>query len=394
MTETLFWVGIFTVLYTYLGYALLISLLAKLFPAATNRNGEAEPAVSLIVAAWNEADWIDQKARNMLALDYPVDKMQIIFVTDGSDDGTPQKLEKYSDRFTLLHKDERAGKIAAMERAVTYAKHPVLIFSDANAMLNKEAVRNIVRHYEDEKVGAVAGEKRIIMEDEESASGAGEGIYWKYEGYLKARDYEFYSVVGAAGELFSVRRSLYEPVEPDTLLDDFIISLRVASRGYRVAYAPDAFASERPSADSGAELKRKVRISAGGLQSIVRLRHLLNPFGRLRLWFQYVSHRVLRWTLAPLMLPVVLVTNFLMAIRPDYIVSGLPADFYLMILMLQLLFYSLAFCGYLLEKRKIRAKAFFVPFYFTFMNVSVFLGLKRFLKGSQTVIWERAERAK
>lgn len=394
MLEILFWLGISIVVYTYIGYGLVITFLAKLFPARGKRDGDKEPAVSLIVAAWNEADWIEQKAENMLALDYPPEKMQIIFVTDGSDDGTPQKLEKYADRFTLLHKDERAGKIAAMERAVTYAENPILIFSDANAMLNPEAVRNIVKHYEDQNVGAVAGEKRILMEEEESASGAGEGIYWKYEGYLKARDYEFYSVVGAAGELFSVRRELFEPVEPDTLLDDFIISLRVASRGYRVAYAPEAFASERPSADSSAEMKRKVRISAGGLQSIVRLRHLLNPFGQFKLWFQYVSHRVLRWTLAPLMLPLILLSNIFLVLYTPSADTILPVYFYQFILVAQLLFYTFALGGYILEKKKMRAKILFVPFYFTFMNISVFLGLKRFLKGSQTVIWERAERAK
>ncbi|MFW6348674.1 MAG: glycosyltransferase family 2 protein, partial [Cyclonatronaceae bacterium] len=195
-------------------------------------------------------------------------------------------------------------------------------------------------------------------------------------------------------ELFSVRRSLYTPVEPDTLLDDFIISLRVASQGYRVAYAPDAFASERPSADTSAEMKRKVRISAGGLQSIVRLRHLLNPFGQFRLWFQYVSHRVLRWTLAPLMLPMLLLFNLLLVFFTDPAAYSLPAASYELLLAIQIVFYSLAFGGYLLEKKKMRAKLLFVPFYFTFMNISVFMGLRRFLKGSQTVIWERAERAK
>lgn len=394
MLETLFWTGIFIVFYTYIGYGIVISLLARLFPARTQRTEDKEPAVSLIVAAWNEADWIEQKAENMLALDYPAGKMQIIFVTDGSDDGTPEKLQKYADRFTLLHENKRAGKIAAMERAVTYAENPILIFSDANAMLNEQAVRNIVKHYEDAKVGAVAGEKRIIMEEEESASGAGEGLYWKYESYLKARDYEFYSVVGAAGELFSVRRRLYQPVEPDTLLDDFIISLRVAAQGYRVAYAPDAYASERPSADSSAELKRKVRISAGGLQSVVRLSHLLNPFGQFRLWFQYVSHRVLRWTLAPLMLPLILLANILLAGVGQSSGPLASAGLYEILLVLQLLFYSLALGGFILEKKKLRSKILFVPFYFTFMNISVFMGLKRFLKGSQTVIWERAERAK
>ncbi|MCH8566891.1 MAG: glycosyltransferase family 2 protein [Balneolales bacterium] len=388
MSEIVFWVGIIIVLYTYVGYGFVISVMAALF-GKKNKLTEAEiaayePAVTLIVAAWNEADWIKAKAENMHQLDYPVDKMEIIFCTDGSDDGTPDLLSAYPG-FKVLHKPERAGKIAAMERAVEHANNDILIFSDANALLNPEAVRNIVKHYANKEIGAVAGEKRIIMGEEEAASGAGEGIYWKYESYLKKKDFEFYSVVGAAGELFSVRKSLYEAVEPDTLLDDFMISLRVAAKGYRVAYAPDANASEKPSAHASAEMTRKIRIAAGGIQSIVRLRHLLNPFPNPKLWFQYVSHRVLRWTLAPLLLPVLFIFNVYLAFSEGQI--------YQLILALQLLFYFFALMGYMLERRKIKLKIFFIPFYFIMMNTAVYLGFRRYIRRTQSVNWERAQRA-
>lgn len=387
MPEFIFWIGVAVVVYTYLGYPVLITLLTlgKKGYSLTEDAKDFEPSVTLIISAWNEADWIRQKARNTLEIDYPREKFQVIFMTDGSDDGTPEILQKEFPEFETYHKPGRSGKIAAMERGVTFAKNPILIFSDANTILNKEVVRNIVKHYADPNIGGVAGEKRIIMEEAEAASGAGEGIYWKYESYLKDRDYAFHTVVGAAGELFSVRRDLFENVEPDTLLDDFIISLRVAGKGYRVAYAPDAYASERPSADTEAEMTRKVRISAGGIQSIVRLRELLNPFGRVKLWFQYVSHRVLRWTLAPLMLPVVFLTNLYLALEGQV--------FFIALFALQVAFYAASILGYLLEKKKIKLKVLFIPFYFSMMNVSVYFGFFRYMRGKQSVNWARAKRA-
>ncbi len=385
--EILFWLLALLVAYTYVGYGVVIAALAfikqKINPEKPF-NEAFEPAVTLIVAAYNEEEWIKEKAKNMLELDYPQEKMQILFVTDGSDDNTPEILKEY-DQFTLLHKPERAGKIAAMERAVTFAENPILIFSDANALLNKEAVKNIVRHYNDPEIGAVAGEKRIIVAKNDSASGAGEGFYWKYESFLKKMDYKFYSVVGAAGELFSVRRDLYEPVHKNAILDDFMISLTINEKGYRVAYEPDAYASELPSESVEAEWTRKTRIAAGGIQSILWLKSLLNPFKHGRLTFQYVSHRVLRWTLVPVSIIFLFVLNlFLIGHKPIY-------D---LLIIFQLFIFFLGFAGYLLENKKIRFKLFFIPYYVLMMNLAVFVGFKRFISGKQTVLWAKAKRAK
>lgn len=385
--EILFWVLILLVVYTYIGYGFVISILAKIkqiFKPEPPLNPEFEPSVTMIVAAYNEEDWIEEKAKNMLELNYPKEKMQIIFVTDGSSDNTPKKLEQFSE-FTVLHKPERAGKIAAMERAVTFAENAILIFSDANALLNKDAVKNIVRHYNNPEIGAVAGEKRIIVADQDSASGSGEGAYWKYESYLKKKDFQFYSVVGAAGELFSVRRDLYEPVEPDAILDDFMISLRINQKGFRVAYEPDAYASELPSASVEAEWTRKTRIAAGGIQSILRLLPLLNPFKYGKLTFQYVSHRVLRWTLVPLALVLIIIFNILLI---DY------KPLYNIMMVLQIIVLLTALAGYFLENKKIGFKLLFIPYYVLMMNLAVFVGIKRFFSGKQTVLWKKAERAK
>ena len=192
-------------------------------------------------------------------------------------------------------------------------------------------------------------------------------------------------MVGAAGELFSIRTDLYEPVPSDTIIEDFFMTLRIAKRGYRVVYEPEAYAVESSSASVGEELKRKIRIAAGGLQAIYRLSPLLNPLRFGLLSFQYISHRVLRWTLAPVALPVIFVLNLILA------QSGIPL--YEFLLFAQILFYTLALLGYLLERRKLKFKIFFIPYYFCMMNYAVYRGFIRIIRGSQSVIWERAKRA-
>ncbi|MBN2635010.1 MAG: glycosyltransferase family 2 protein, partial [Prolixibacteraceae bacterium] len=231
-------------------------------------------------------------------------------------------------------------------------------------------------------------EKRIYSKDTDAAAGAGEGLYWKYESTLKKWDAELYSVVGAAGELFAIRTELWQEVEQDTLLDDFIISLRVAMSGYTIQYNPNAYAIETASANVKEELKRKIRISAGGIQSIVRLRALLNVFRYGTLSFQYISHRVLRWTLTPLSLLLILPLNLILALNDSMNMTRL----YPVLFVLQMLFYAAALLGWFLENRKIKVKVLFVPYYFFIMNLSVFLGFKRYIKGSQSVNWQRAKR--
>ncbi|MFH1936841.1 MAG: glycosyltransferase, partial [Bacteroidota bacterium] len=197
------------------------------------------------------------------------------------------------------------------------------------------------------------------------------------------------SVVGAAGELFAVRTELHEPVEPDTLLDDFIISLRIAKRGYKIQYDPEAYALENPSVNVREELKRKIRISAGGIQSIVRLKELLNPFRYGLLSFQYISHRVLRWTLAPLGLLIILVCNFLLALHYGFFNIQ---NIYPWLFWGQILFYVAALTGWLLEDKNIKVKLLYIPFYFFIMNLAVYFGFFRYIKKQQSVNWERAKR--
>ncbi len=386
----IFWLSLFIVFYTFAGYGIFLYFLIKIkryFKKNTLENYgafDALPVCTLVVAAYNEELFIKEKIENCLQLKYPEGKLKFLFITDGSSDKTPDIISQYP-QIQLLHQPQRAGKIAAVHRAMKQVDTEIAVFTDANTFLNPDAISYICRHYTDETVGAVAGEKRVQMNENADASAAGEGFYWKYESALKKWDSELYSVVGAAGELFSVRRSLYQDVPADTILDDFMISMLIAEKGYRIVYEPQAYAIETASENVSEELKRKIRIAAGGMQSILRLKSLFNPLKNPVLSFQYISHRVLRWTITPFLLILVFILNALMALQPG-------EAFYQLIFVAQIIFYLLAMLGLIMEKQQIRIKVLFIPYYFCVMNYAVLMGIIRYFGKKQSSIWEKAQR--
>ncbi len=384
-----FWISFFIIFYTFFGYGILLYALVRVKrifrkPFLFSQLYDL-PTVTVMVAAFNEEDLIEEKITNCLELNYPKNKVQFIFITDGSSDRTPELVAKHPD-ITLLHENQRLGKMAAIKRAMPFVSGQVTVFTDANTFLNKDALTQLVKHYQNPKIGAVAGEKKIMVNQSADASSAGEGFYWKYESALKKWDYELYSNVGAAGELFSIRTDLYQPVETDTIIDDHMIAMRIAENGYIIAYEPNAYALETASADSGEELKRKIRIAAGGIQSVYRLKKAANPLNNPLLTFQYFSHRLLRWVLTPWLMILLFILNILIVIRyPEY---GL----YLITLFLQISFYIAALLGWFLESKKIKLKAAFIPFYFSMMNYAVIAGTFRYYKGAQSAAWEKSKR--
>lgn len=395
VTAILFWIAAFLVVYTYAGYGLLLWALVRLRETFRPRRipdfPDDAPEVTLLIAAYNEREIVAEKMANCLALDYPAGKLHIVWITDGSTDDTGALLAAWPE-VRVLHDAARRGKTAALNRSRQFLTTPIVVYTDANTMLNPEAVRQIVRRFEDPKVGCVAGEKRVAAaEGAKGTTGvdgaaATEGVYWKYESKLKELDSRLHTVVGAAGELYAVRRELTEPMPEDTLLDDFIVSLRIAARGYRIDYCREAYALETPSADMHEEAKRKVRIAAGGLQSVWRLRGLLNPFRYGVLWFQYVSHRVLRWTLTPLALALLLPLNIALLWSEHPLLYGI-------ILALQLAFYAAGFGGWLLARRGRKNRLLFIPYYFLFMNYNVFRGLAYLMRNRGHGAWEKAKRS-
>jgi biofilm PGA synthesis N-glycosyltransferase PgaC len=339
----LFWISFFIIFYAFIGYGILLYFIIKIkravkgkptLPAADNL-----PTCTLIVAAYNEEIFIAEKIKNSLELNYPEGKLKLVFITDGSSDGTADIVAKYPD-IIHMHSAERKGKMAAVHRAIDTVTTEVMVFTDANTFLNKDAIINICRHYSDPKVGAVAGEKRVLITEKSDAT-AGEGFYWKYESKLKIWDSELYSVVGAAGELFSVRTDLYEHVPPTAIIDDFMISMLIAIKGYRIIYEPEAYAMETASEDVKEELKRKIRIAAGGLQSIIWLKSLFNPFPLPVLSFQYISHRVLRWTVVPFLMILLVAFNIIL-------VHNDAGAIYQLFLAGQVVFYGMSIFGWML----------------------------------------------
>jgi poly-beta-1,6-N-acetyl-D-glucosamine synthase len=386
--KCLFFLSIGILFYNYIGYALLIYPFArfKRKQRAKLNTGNSLPSVSFIVAAYNEESCIRQKLINSLQQSYPEQLIEFIFITDGSTDKTSEIIKEYK-QVTLLHQPERTGKTEAINRAVLTAKNDILIFSDANTMLNKEACYHIAKHYEHEKTGGVAGEKKVVEQfNSTNKTTGGEGLYWKYESFLKKVDSDFYSVAGAAGELFSLRKSLYESIPKTVILDDFILSMKTALKGYRIVYEPAAFAEELPSLSTAEEQKRKIRIGAGGYQSIVMLRSVFKFWKYPALFYLYFSHRFLRWAVSPYMIILCFISNLIL------VTAYQPGIFYILMLVAQFLFFTLAFAGYLRREKPDNSGLPKICYYFIFMNFSVILGLIRYLRGGQSSSWEKSKR--
>ena len=391
MAKFLFYFSLGIVLYSYIGYGMLLYFLVflkrHLFHHTKHLPLRAfEPEITLVVTAYNEADFIEKKIRNSLDLDYPPGKLHWIFITDGSTDETDALIRRYS-QIRLLHEPERKGKAAAMNRAIRHVETPYTIFCDANTLLNLNAVREIVRHYADPRVGGVAGEKKIIPGDQVDAVSAGEGLYWKYESWLKGLDSDLHSVVGAAGELFSVKTALFHEAAENTIIEDFVQSLQICMDGYVIRYEPRAYAVENASASMKEEQKRKIRIAAGAFQAMGILKGLFNPFRYPVLSFQYISHRVLRWTLCPVCLLVCYAANAWLAFNP----SG---EIYLVFFLAQTVFYAGALAGWILAAQNRRTWVLYIPYYFLFMNLSVCIGFYRWILNKQSAVWEKAARHK
>ncbi|MBN1952487.1 MAG: glycosyltransferase family 2 protein [Bacteroidales bacterium] len=391
MLVVLFWILLSIILYAYPGYAVLILLLSGIKSLLCPRNASDEepflPDVTLLIAAWNEKELIESKMENTRNLDYPKEKLRIVWITDGSDDGTPEILASYPD-VKVLHEPERKGKTAAVNRAMPQIGTPYVVLCDANTMLDPKAITYLMAGFRDERTGCVAGEKRIAKSNADMATGAGEGAYWKYESWIKRLESELYSTVGAAGELYALRTELYEVVNPDSIIDDFVISMSIAQRGFKIAYEPRAFALEKPSASIKDELTRKVRIASGGFQTLFRYPSLLNVFRHGLLSFEYFSHKVIRWILVPFAMPLIFILNFFICMNQ----MGLES-FYLIFLCLQLGFYLFVALGAVISEKSTRLKFLFLPYYLAIMNYAQIAGLVRYLRRKHSVVWEKAKRA-
>lgn len=373
--EAAFWISFLWIAYSYVGYLSLLTLFA-LFRKRSIRKSEIYPRVSLIIAAHDEEKAITNKIKNALALDYPKDKLEIMVASDCSTDRTDEIVSAFQQQgVRLVRQQERRGKTAAQNLAAKYATGKILAFSDATTIYDSDALRKLVRNFNDPKVGCVGGEERFIKPGG-TLVGEEVGLFWKYEQLLRQRECEFNTLIGVSGCIFAIRKEFYESL-PESLIEDFALPLKVASKGYRVVYEKEAVGYEETVFTGSGEFARKVRIVVGGINGLVHMPHLLNPFRYPLLAFQLISHKIFRW-LTPFFLLMLFWSNIsLLYQSPIYYAFGV----------LQSLCYGLAFLGFLFQEVREKPRLFRIPYYFCLVNLAALVGILRFLCGERKVAW-------
>ena len=378
MLVAIFWAALFLVVYTYIIYPVLLWLLAAGRKMPEYAPLGEWPTASLIIAAHNEEAVLRAKLENALAMDYPAERLDIIVVSDASTDGTDRIAAEFAERGVRLHRQEaRGGKTEAQNAGVRLARGQFVAFSDANSMYAPSALKRLLAPFADERIGCVCGELQYANPDEQGA-GKGEGLYWRYEQFLKRRESLLSSALGANGAIYALRRELFVELRGD-IISDFVAPLHAWRRGFRIAYEPTAVATEYSSVRFGDELRRRRRIVSRSLYGLWTAAGVLNPFAHFFFALQMFSHKLLRW-LVPVWLVVVLAVNIPLA----------TDGYYGLLLVLQVAFYGLAALGLLLPERLGRCWLFYVPAYFTATNWGTLLGLLSFLTGRRHRVWQPA----
>jgi poly-beta-1,6-N-acetyl-D-glucosamine synthase len=392
MIAIIFWVCIGIIVYTYAGYPVLLSILAHIRkkPVAPQPH---EPTLTLLIAAYNEESCLKRKLDNALDLDYPSTKLQILVTDDGSEDHTPDIVRSYVDRgVELCRQHVRQGKMAAINQAMELARGDIVIFSDANNLYETGTLRELVLPFTDPNVGGVNGSRHILKDDD--ALSESEGLYWKYESYIKKQETLLSSCTAANGEIFAIRRCLYEPAPKGIINDDFYLAMRLLRRGYRIVYSHQARSFERVSLSAEDEIIRRTRINAGRYQAISLAFQIL-PINRPVLIWQVFSHKFLR-----LLVPFAMIGAFLAnlaALLP--IMNPITLSLWLLsppfnwiIFILQTAFYLVAWAGNTFKPAGKLGKIFYLPAFLVNSNLAALKGFIGFITGRQTALWKRVKR--
>lgn len=377
----LFWIFIFFIFYCYFGYPICLMFLAKIKEKKVHK-GYYEPCVSILISVWNEEDVIARKIDNLLSLDYPPDKIEILIGSDGSDDKTNEIVRGYSDkRITLVCFDDRRGKMTTLNELVTRAKNDAIVFTDARQMFAPEALKELVSNFNDHEIGCVSGE--LILSEKEGGTAKGINLYWNYEKLIRANESKIHSMLGATGAIYAIRKRLFVSIPPEIVLDDMFIPLKIIAQGYRAVYDDKAKAFDEVAEDSSEEYRRKVRTLFGNYQLFKFIKNAFNPFSS-PIAIQLFSHKYLR-----LLIPFFMIAVF-------FINAALVhSEFYRVVFVLQIIFYGLASLGGLAKAKKYGIfksilKVCYVPYVFCLLNFSALVGFLRFIFNKQTVTWEKA----
>jgi poly-beta-1,6-N-acetyl-D-glucosamine synthase len=378
MTAILFWVCMGLIGYTFIGYPAVLALWSAIRPRPW-RQEPWEPTISIVISAYNEAASILTKIRDLLALDYPAERVEILVGSDGSTDGTAEQLLRVSDdRVRVFIFSQRRGKPAVLNVLVPKARGVIVVLSDVRQKVEGGALRAFARSFVDPKVGAVSGEVTLTTREGTVASG-GSGFYWRYETFIRSRECFIDSTIAVTGAIYAIRKTLFEPIPSDTILDDVLIPLRIARRGYRVVVESEAHAFDSVYADPHQEFTRKVRTLAGNFQLFARERWLFNPL-RNPLWLQTMSHKALRLLIAPLQMTLAVSNMVLLSASPLYKITMLT----------QVLFYAGAIAGCVLPRRWKKPVFITFPFFFCLLSWATVLAFLRSITGRQPVTWQKA----
>ena len=375
MAEFIFWITIGIIFYTYFGYPLL-TLFLSLFVNNPVKKRDIEPTVTFLITAYNEEKSIRQKLENTLSLDYPRDKLEIMVASDGSTDDTDRIVQELSDRGVVLHRVEgRVGKTETQNQAVSAATGDVVIFSDATTTYKNDAIRKIVRNYNDPSIGAVSG-RYEYLNPTGAPVGLGTILFWKYENFIKSRQTRIRTITGCCGCIYSVRRSAYEPL-PRDIISDLVEPLKILEKGYRIAFEPEAVAHEVTEETVDEEFSMRVRVITRAMNGLAYVKSLLNPLKYPFVSFQLISHKVLRW-LIPFFLAMIFVSNSLM----------LDRAFYRIVFVAQVGFYLSALIAWFLDKYGKKVQFLFLPLYFCVVNLASVQAIFNLIKGRKMAIWE------
>jgi cellulose synthase/poly-beta-1,6-N-acetylglucosamine synthase-like glycosyltransferase len=375
--ETLLWVCLALIAYTYLGYPVLISLLARCFSHHAVPSTESLPSISLIISAFNEESVMEEKLLNSLALDYPSALLEIIVVSDCSEDKTDDIAKSFSEAgVRLVRQGKRLGKSCGLNFGVPSSSGTILVFSDANAIYERDALRQLTKHFSDPAVGYVVGNARYRRHAGLTPSAESEGLYWRLESWLKQKESAFGSVVGGDGAIYAIRREMFTPLRP-TDINDLLNPLQIIARGYRGIYEPAAVCYEDAGDSFQKEFRRKVRIISRSISAVFREYKVLFPWNQFRHWLCLISHKILRW-LAPVLLIASLIFSLLLW----------HFWFYRMVALAQLGFYALGVAAWILGPLRSSSRIFYLTYYFCLMNLASLLAIVKFLTGSITPTWE------
>lgn len=383
----LFWVSFILLFWTYFGYPLLMFLWAKLAAKPVQKD-DILPSVTMLVPAYNEADVIGQKLENSVSLSYPKDKLQLLFIDDGSDDGTPEIIQSFAERgVTLLKQPTRGGKMGAVNMGFEHADGEIVVLSDASPMYEKDSLQKLVRGFADPSVGVIVGTLAIWDTDKGVAKQA--GMYWKYEAALRKWESKTGSTVAVHGNMFAIRRHLHKPLTKGTINDEFSLAMEANRQGFRVIYEPEAISYDEASGSMTDEYNRRVRINAGRYQALFNAGYLRAP--SLQMAFRLFSHKLLR-PLSPVFMILMFVANVITVLLPAESNNPvlLQRTWGVVLLIGQIGFYLLAWLGAIFEKRGYKKILIFsLPYFFVSSNFAALMGLWRWVSGRQKVTWKK-----